>query len=168
MSNKLKGLDVTVWLFLMLKYISLVMDCLGVYTERVMRWRLLLEEFGPTFIYIKGEHNIVADALSRLDLTEEDINTEFFNEVGNFEEELPKNSFPLTYSRIARRQRKDKATADALALKTYTVNTFHGGDKQWDLATYKDKIVIPKALQNNVVNWYHDQLCHPGMTRTEL
>jgi len=32
-----------------------------------MRWRLVLEEYGPELRYIKGEHNIVADALSRLD-----------------------------------------------------------------------------------------------------
>jgi hypothetical protein len=33
-------------------------------TERVMRWRLILEEYAPEFLYLKGEHNIVADALS--------------------------------------------------------------------------------------------------------
>ena len=32
-----------------------------------MRWRLILEEFSPEPIYIKGSQNIVADALSRLD-----------------------------------------------------------------------------------------------------
>ena len=37
-------------------------------TERVMRWRLILEEFGPQLTYINGEKNIVADALSHLDL----------------------------------------------------------------------------------------------------
>ena len=37
-------------------------------TEHVMRWRLLIEEFGPTIKYIKGPKNIVANALSRLDL----------------------------------------------------------------------------------------------------
>jgi hypothetical protein len=37
-------------------------------TERVMRWRLILEEFGPELNYIKGEKNIVADALSRLQI----------------------------------------------------------------------------------------------------
>ena len=36
-------------------------------TERVMRWRLILEEFGPELKYIKGENNVVADALSRLE-----------------------------------------------------------------------------------------------------
>ena len=35
-------------------------------SQRVMRWRLLLEEYGPEIIYIKGHKNIVADALNRL------------------------------------------------------------------------------------------------------
>ena len=33
----------------------------------VMRWRLILEEYGPELIYTKGSTNIVADALSRLE-----------------------------------------------------------------------------------------------------
>ena len=37
-------------------------------TERVMRWRLILEEYGPELKYIKGENNVVADALSRLSI----------------------------------------------------------------------------------------------------
>ena len=35
-------------------------------TQCVMRWRLLLEEFGPTFFYKKGVENIVEDAFSRV------------------------------------------------------------------------------------------------------
>jgi RNase H-like domain found in reverse transcriptase len=35
-------------------------------TERVMHWRLMLEEYGPGLIYTKGLNNIVADALSCL------------------------------------------------------------------------------------------------------
>ena len=34
-------------------------------SQRVMRWRLLLEEYGPEIEYIKGPKNVVADALSR-------------------------------------------------------------------------------------------------------
>ena len=40
----------------------------GMSSDRVQRWRLLLEEYGPEILYIKGEHNTVADALSRLDM----------------------------------------------------------------------------------------------------
>ena len=32
-----------------------------------MRWRLILEEFSPELIYVKGSKNIIAHALSRLD-----------------------------------------------------------------------------------------------------
>ena len=34
-------------------------------TERVMQWRLFLEEYNPKVIYIQGSKNIATDALSR-------------------------------------------------------------------------------------------------------
>jgi hypothetical protein len=35
--------------------------------DRITRWRLLLEEYGPKYAHIAvGKHKIVADALSRL------------------------------------------------------------------------------------------------------
>ena len=36
-------------------------------TDHVMRWQLILEEYGLELIYTKGSTNIVADALSRLE-----------------------------------------------------------------------------------------------------
>ena len=41
--------------------------------DRIIRWRCLLEEYGPTYVYIKGEHNVMADALSRLDKEKVDV-----------------------------------------------------------------------------------------------
>ncbi len=42
-------------------------DALGLTLDRVYWWRLLLEEYGPEIVYIKGIHNTVADAISRLE-----------------------------------------------------------------------------------------------------
>ena len=39
--------------------------------DKIIRWRLLLEEYSPTFIHVRGVDNVVADALSRLDKQEE-------------------------------------------------------------------------------------------------
>eukprot|EP00804_Cyclotella_cryptica_P023910 CCRYP_010028-RA/>CCRYP_010028-RA protein AED:0.35 eAED:0.68 QI:0/0/0/1/0/0/6/0/715 len=43
---------------------TLMQDALSLTCDR---WRLLLEEYGPESIYIKGIHSTVADAISRLD-----------------------------------------------------------------------------------------------------
>ena len=42
-------------------------DALGLTCDRVYCWRLLLEEYGPNIVQIKGIHNTVADAISQLD-----------------------------------------------------------------------------------------------------
>jgi hypothetical protein len=42
-------------------------DALGLTSDQVYQWRLLLEEYGPKIVYIKGIHNTVADAVSRLE-----------------------------------------------------------------------------------------------------
>jgi hypothetical protein len=44
----------------------LTRDALGLTFDRVYCWRLLLEEYAPEIIYIKGIHNTVPDAILRL------------------------------------------------------------------------------------------------------
>jgi hypothetical protein len=41
-----------------------------VHTQRVLRWRLLLEDYGVKLQYMKGENNHIADAFSRLPMKE--------------------------------------------------------------------------------------------------
>ncbi len=109
-------------------------------TERVMRWRLVLEEFGPDLQYIKGERNVVADALSRLEIDDEQ---EIFNIsecFGYDDDDLPPSSFPLRHKDIA------KAQSDNLALllklrtnKDFSEATFRGGDEEHELMCHNGK-----------------------------
>jgi hypothetical protein len=46
---------------------NLMRDALGLTLNQVYQWRLLLEEYGPEIVYIKGIHNTIADAISRLE-----------------------------------------------------------------------------------------------------
>ena len=42
-------------------------NALGMTSDRVYRWGLLLEKYGPKIEYIKGIDNTVADAISTLE-----------------------------------------------------------------------------------------------------
>ncbi len=46
---------------------KLTCDTLGLTSDRVYRWQLLLEKFAPEIVYMKGIHNSVTDAISWLD-----------------------------------------------------------------------------------------------------
>jgi hypothetical protein len=143
-------------------------------TERVMRWRLILEEYGPELIYLKGETNIVADALSRLDIapSEKDIVHDIHYLADYFgldEDDLSEDTYPLSYQNIRHLQQQDKKLIQKYQQKAvnFHLKAFRGGGKTRNLICYNDKIVIPTTLQRRVVSWYHDILCHAGETRTE-
>ena len=87
-------------------HMNLMRDALGLTSDRVYRWRLLLEEYGPEIVYIKGIHNTVADAISRLDYTpvkhKEPPSVMFANH--SKEDEI----YPLTVKEIADTQKADR------------------------------------------------------------
>ncbi len=45
---------------------NLMGDALGLTSDRVYQWRLLLKEYGPKIFYIKGIYSTVAEAISWL------------------------------------------------------------------------------------------------------
>ncbi len=45
---------------------NLMQGALGLTSDQVYCWSLLLEEHGPTIVYIKGIHNTVVDSISQL------------------------------------------------------------------------------------------------------
>ena len=68
-------------------------------TERVMRWRLILEEFGPELKYIKGENNVVSDALSCLEMSDNQVILNISELYGYDDKDLPDRAYPIYASR---------------------------------------------------------------------
>eukprot|EP00804_Cyclotella_cryptica_P027451 CCRYP_008864-RA/>CCRYP_008864-RA protein AED:0.29 eAED:0.29 QI:0/0/0/1/1/1/2/245/709 len=163
---------------------NLMQDALGLTSDRVYRWRLLLEEYGPTIVYIKGIHNTVADAISRLDYgpVTDDRSTwmtfaqcwcyhntsqpeaslastqESMNQVfanRNKEDSI----YPLTTREIAEAQQQD----DSLLSKGYLTQLV----ENIKVLCKDGKMVIPKSLQHRAVAWFHHYLQHPGTIRLE-
>ena len=148
-------------------------------TDRVMRWRLIIEEYGPELRYIKGSKNVVADALSRLDLdpklaTECDptvLEHPFSRSLAEaFDlDQLPEWTHPVNFKLIQQKQQKDTALlAKVKDDYAYSFRTFRGGGKIRQLICKNGKIVVPQSLQKPMVEWYHEFLAHPGESRTEL
>ena len=132
-------------------------------SSRVMRWRLLIEEFGPELNYLPGEKNVVADCLSRLESDEETESQEHFAL-----DQTEVNEYPLSYKLLMTHQQKDKKLLSKISDPAYALKEYRAAGKTRTLITNNNKICVPDLLQEPLVNWYHEQLCHPGMTRTEL
>ena len=133
-----------------------------------MRWRLILKEFGPELKYIKGENNVVADALSCL---EKSPNQEILNisePYGYDDKDLTDSAYPIRYHDIAKAQETDaKLQQNLVSHKDYTLDIFRGGDKDHRLICRNNKICLPTALQKKTVEWYHEILCRLGETQIE-
>ena len=172
---------------------NLTRDALGLTSDRVYRWRLILEEYGPEIVYIKGIHNTVADAISRLDYASPDNfsadettqqNWMTFSKCWCEYNETHDNSttkhnysmnnvfanrsneeeiYPLTIKEVAEAQKLDKQFK-ATALKEKYESTLVENTKVF---CKNGKPIIPRSLQHRAVSWYHHYLQHPGNTRLE-
>ena len=149
-------------------------------SQRVMRWRMILEEFGPDIRHISGEDNIVADAISRIPTTAIDQNrksTEFEDqENGKF---LTKSSeflvlqneerFPLDIPLVQKEQTKElnKNNSKIKQLLKTQSSGFYKDKSLYDteLILHEKRIYVPKSLRSKVIEWYHHYLNHPGAER---
>jgi transposase InsO family protein len=131
----------------------------GLQADRTIRWRLYVEEFGPTFYYIKGETNTGADALSRLDMVNaEEATIEEIEEVYAMTEEI---LCPITYNIIADAQMKE---FPIILRRDWQTKKF--GDYLL-YVTPKNLIRVPTSLRSPIIEWYHNMLMHPGVQRME-
>ena len=133
-----------------------------------MRWRLILKEFGREMIYIKGEKNVVADDLSRLEISDNQVILNISELYGYNDEDLPDSAYPIRYRNISKAHKPDaKLNYKLVSHKDYTLVTFRGSDQNHRLICLNNKICLPTALQKKNVDWYHEMICHPGETWTE-
>ena len=152
-------------------------------TQRVMRWRLLLEEFGPEFAYKKGSENVVADALSRVPTKDEtvtpampetrcvkvdDLWTECLWAMPKLDE---RNRHPFSFEVLAKFQAKD---LEVMAMPDVFPAEF-GRQKCDDVdlvVKHRDDahplIVLSHEMLPKVVKWYHEVTMHSeGMVKLE-
>ena len=62
-----KGMPLVQYITGYIDYKNLMQDALGFTLDQVYHWTLLLDEYGPTFMCIKGIHNMVVHVISCLD-----------------------------------------------------------------------------------------------------
>ena len=169
--------------------------------DRIVRWRLLLEEFGPEYRHIAGKDNVVADALSRLEMDSDEDSMDRLPKDGtaqvaatcmcmlmrdesydipsamdsalmadcflnNVTKEQELSEFPMDPKVLYQSQSKDKTLMKQVrqAAQGFSTKLVEGQV----LVTKEDKIVVPSLeLQERIIAWYHQYLCHPGQTRLE-
>ena len=120
-------------------------------SDRVLRWRLYIEEYATDLQDIPGEKNVVADTLRRLPMIineVEDSSENYFTIMESYglskviKETENFDFHPFSYSLIDQVQqvikkilRKDNSN--------YHIKDFHGGGKTIAQVCYEDKIVVP-------------------------
>ena len=128
-------------------------------SERVRRWRLLLEEFDYTFIYTPGKDNVVADMISRYPVI--NIDEKAIEDMTNVEEDP---EFPLDFAVIAKHQSNDNGLQRGLQKNPSVLTKKYVNDI--GIIFCKNRIVLPPSIVQSVISWYHDNLNHPGILRT--
>ena len=135
-------------------------------------------------MYIKGIHNTVADAISRLDygpVKDDRSNWMTFAQcwcyhnstqqhkvsIANSKESMNlvfanQNEedaiYPLTAREIAEQQQQDNNLKTQAEKEGYSTQLV----KNIKVLCNKGKVVIPKSLQHHAVTWFHHYLQHPG------
>ena len=151
--NILFGYNITVYT----DHMNLVHNTVLMSSDRIMRWRLLLEEYGITLKHIKGEKNTVADALSRHPI-KEPMPTEYTAvEAMAVEPLAEERQFPLELP-ILREAQIDERKNSTEFRKYFMANRSDFSYRMingQEILFLRECMYVPKVLHEKVVNWYH-------------
>ena len=134
-------------------------------TDRVIRWRLIIEEYGPNLKYIEGPKNIVADALSRLGLKDNPDFKDMLEQCNFYESQVMAvddqpviKTIPIDLKVIKEQQDIEKCAEKLLGTdKRFNIKNFHGAGilgqngTNLELICYSNRIVVPKTLQMKIL-----------------
>jgi hypothetical protein len=125
-------------------------------SERVLRWRLLMEEHGPKTHCVKGPESTAADALSRLPASDDPEKlcvVPSHEELAEcFAEDVePAWSFPVSIISIKSFQQRDDDLIQKAASNdpAHDISPFRGGA----VICHNDKAVTPLQLRTHVEKW---------------
>ena len=97
-----------------------------------MRWRLFIEEYSPNLRYIKGSHNVVADALSCLPKCTDSVLDNSLESYYTIMEcqataTLKYDFHPISYAHLAAAQQRDSQIKKELRKSNfcYQIKVFH-------------------------------------------
>jgi transposase InsO family protein len=147
-------------------------------SQRALRWRLLMEEYNIHLVHRSGSSNHAADALSRLPLIEPEEPISVRQAQARFDDAYHfypvqnrmQNPSPVSFPTLQRHQRADAnlqrtARNNPATFRTVDYGTSsllqsrqHPNSQSW-------KIVVPVAVVDEVIKWFHDTLMHPGVQR---
>jgi transposase InsO family protein len=151
-------------------------------SQRLLNWRLLIEEYAPKLTYVKGEENVGADFLSRYPraepaplLTEEQENPAIAKLQGFDDDEMKEimlyypeevQVYPLEFERLQNAQQNDAQVILLLNKPEFRSEEFYGYNLVCKVENDQPpRIVIPEALIDDTIKWYHFCCGHGGTIR---
>ena len=137
-------------------------------SNRVKNWRLLIEDFGPNIEFYPGELNVEADTVSRHPTRREQTDASKILEEVMLNYPANVHQFPAQFHLVQQSQQANQHVIDLVNEEGYEYRTFGGQNLVCRQGQHGEwKIVLPGAMVNDVMEWYHTLLSHPGITRME-
>ena len=116
-----------------------------------MRWRLILEEFGPELKYIKGENNLVSKVRSRLGMSDNQEILNIYDMYGYNDDGIPDSAYPIHYHNISKAHKTDaKLQQKLVSHKDYTLDTFREGQpkQSFNIPKHQDMLSHNTTTEN--------------------